>query len=85
MTESEKADAEKNNTDAVTKGMICDTEGIFNQTLYNYYDICVNQKIINRLEEMETGDVSVVEIDNSIWVIKEYDINEDPSYFESRK
>lgn len=85
MSAEDKASAEKSNNDAVTVGLICDSNGIFNQTLYNYYDICVNNAIIKQLDSMNVGDVSVVEIDNSIWVIKEYDPNEDPSYFEIRK
>ncbi len=85
MTQEEKESAEKSNTDAVTKGLICDDAGIFNQALYNYYDICVNQAILSQLDKMELGEVSVVEIDNSVWVVKKYDLNEDPSYYESRK
>ncbi|MBQ1272387.1 MAG: peptidylprolyl isomerase, partial [Clostridia bacterium] len=85
MTAEEKAEAEKSNTAAVTDGLICDKDGIFNRTLYNYYDICVNSKIVSRLEELKVGDVSVVEIDNSIWVIKEYDINEKDSYYEGKE
>lgn len=85
MSEDDKASAEKSNKDAVTVGLICDSDGIFNQTLYNYYDICVNQTIVNQLDSMNVGDVSVVEIDNSIWVVKKYDLNEDPNYFEARK
>ncbi|MBQ1966144.1 MAG: hypothetical protein II348_05650 [Clostridia bacterium] len=85
MTAEEKAEAEKSNTAAVTDGLICDKDGIFNRTLYNYYDICVNSKIVSRLEELKGGDVSVVEIDNSIWVIKEYDINEKDSYYEGKE
>ncbi len=85
MSEEDKASAEKSNNDAVTVGLICDSNGIFNQTLYNYYNICVNQTIITRLKSMNVGDVSVVEIDNSIWVIKKYDLNEDSSYFETRE
>ena len=85
MTAEDKESAEKSNKDAVNIGLICDKDGIFNQTLYSYYNICVNQSIIKRLDTMKVGDVSVVEIDNSIWVIKKYDHNEDPSYFETRK
>lgn len=85
MSAEDKESAEKSNDDAVTVGLICDKEGIFNQTLYNYYDICVNQSIIKRLDSMNIGDVSVVEIDNSIWVVKKYDLNENSAYFEDRK
>ncbi len=85
MTEEEKTTAETNNAAAVNDGLICDKDGIFNQTLFTYYDICVNSKIISRLEELNVGEVSVVEIDNSIWVIKEYDINENASYYESKE
>ncbi|MBO5213543.1 MAG: hypothetical protein J6B86_02075 [Clostridia bacterium] len=85
MSAEDKASAEESNEDSVTVGLICDNDGIFNQTLYTYYDICVNQSIIKQLDSMSIGDVSVVEIDNSIWVVKKYDVNEDASYFEDRK
>ncbi len=85
MSAEDKASAEESNEDSVTVGLICDNDGIFNQTLYTYYDICVNQSIVKQLDSMSIGDVSVVEIDNSIWVIKKYDVNEDASYFEDRK
>ena len=85
MSAEDEASAEESNEDSVTVGLICDNDGIFNQTLYTYYDICVNQSIIKQLDSMSIGDVSVVEIDNSIWVVKKYDVNEDASYFEDRK
>lgn len=85
MSAEDKASAEKSNQDAVTTGLICNEKGIFNQTLYNLYDICVHENIVKRLQESEVGEVSLVEIDNSIWVIKKYDVNEETSYFESRK
>ncbi len=85
MTEADKQSAKDSNEKAVTEGLICDTKGIFNQTLYNYYNICVNQTIVSKLSEMKEGEVTVTEIDNSIWVIKKYDLTEDASYFESRK
>ncbi len=85
MTAEEKKAAEDNNQKAVNDGLICDKNGIFNQTLYNYYDICVNSKIVSRLQELKVGEVSVVEIDNSIWVVKKYDLNESPTYFESKE
>ncbi|MBO5247845.1 MAG: peptidylprolyl isomerase, partial [Clostridia bacterium] len=56
MSESDKASAEKNNQDAVTIGLICDQNGIFNQTLYNYYDIAVNGAILSKLDTMENND-----------------------------
>ncbi len=85
MSDEDKKVAEDSNQKSLTEGLICDENGIFNQTLYTYYDICVNAKIIQRLNSMKTGEVSVVEIDNSIWVVKKYDLNEDPAYFESRQ
>ncbi len=85
MSEEDKDSAEASNQDAITKGMICDKDGNFNQTLYSLYDIAVNEKIISRLDQMKVGDVTTVEIDNSIWVIKKYDLKEDETYFTARE
>ena len=85
LTEDEKAVAEENNEKAVTEGIICDNTGVFNYTLYSVYNISVNAKIIEKLAELKVGESAVVETDNSIWVIAEYDINEKSEYYEDRK
>lgn len=85
MTAEDKASAEKSNQSAITDGLISDLNGVFNQTLYTYYNINVNTNIVNKLVEMNVGDSAIVEIDNSIWVIKKYDLNEDPAYFSDRE
>jgi len=85
MTADEKKAAEENNTKAKTEGMITNLEGIFNQTLYTYYDLSVHKDIIAALKDINVGEYAVVTIDNSIWVVEKNDINEKASYYETRK
>lgn len=85
MSAEDKAAAETNNQQAITEGLICNQDGVFNQALYVYYDICLDSKILEELDKMEVGDVSIVEIDSSIWLLKKYDLNENASYFEKRE
>ncbi len=85
MSEEDKKSAENSNKEAITTGMICDGDGIFNQTLYSLYDIAVHEKIVKKLSEMQVGEVTTVEIDNSIWVIQKYDIKEEEAYFTDRE
>ena len=84
MTDDEKATAEESNKKAIEQGIITNLDGVFNQTLHTVYDITVNEKIINKLQEIQVGEAALVEIDNSIWVIQREDINESDSYFETR-
>lgn len=85
MTETEKETAQAGNLQMATQGIICDKSGIFSQTLYNNYNMSVNSAIITKLESMENGEYAVVEISNSIWVIKKCDLLEQESYYEDRK
>ncbi len=85
LKDEEKKTAEENNKRALGEGIICDLDGVFNYTLYNTYNIGVNKLIVAKLTTMEVGDSAVVETDNSIWVVKKFDIREDASYYESRK
>lgn len=84
MTADEKASAEENNSKATTEGIICDNSGIFNQTLYTTYNIAVNSQIVSKLQTLKTGESAVVETDNAIWVIQEFDINESEDYYNKR-
>ena len=85
MTADEKKSAEESNAKALKDGIICDLDGVFNYTLYNTYNIAVNKLIISKLATMQVGDSAVVETENSLWVIKKYDIREEASYYEDRK
>lgn len=85
MTEEEKKSAQESNHTATVDGLFPNKEGVFNQTLYNYYGISVNLSIIKELEKMNVGDVATVETDTSVWVIKKYDILEDPKFYKNRK
>ncbi len=85
MSDEDKKSAEDANKESITTGMICDSNGIFNQTLYSLYDIAVHDKIVGRVKEMSIGDVTTVEIDNSVWVIQKCDIKEDEAYFTDRE
>lgn len=85
MTADEKAAAEQNNTKAKTEGMITNLDGIFNKILYKNYNLSVHKDIIAALQAIEVNDFTVVTIDNSIWVVEKKDINEEESYYTSRK
>ena len=85
MTEEERTAAENTNRRATEDGIICDKNGVFNQTLYQYYDISVNANVITALQGMEVGQVRSVETDNAIWVVKKYDLNESETYFSERE
>ena len=84
MTAEEKKSAEESNASAVTDGIICDSDGIFNQTLHSLYNISVNPSIVSKLKTLEVGQGAVVDTETAIWVVKKYDLNEKDSYYTDR-
>lgn len=85
MTAEEKTSAENSNKQAVNEGLITDKKGVFNQTLYTMYAVSLDASIITKLSAIKEGEVALVELDNAIWIIEKYDLNEDKSYYENRK
>ena len=84
MSESEKESAEKQNKQAIEDGLIIDKDGIFNQTLYTYYDIAVNNTIVSKLFDMQNGENALIEIDNSLWIVQKCDIHEKEEYYTNK-
>lgn len=85
MTEAEKTSAQTQNTEATDNGLVIDKSGIFNELLYQYYNVSVDTTVVDKVFSMNIGDTAFIEISNSFWVIKKYDANEKEEFFAGKR
>lgn len=85
MSEEEKATYEESNTASREQGLVTDKDGVFNYNYYYYYGYTLDSNIVNKLFTMNDGDIEMIELSSSFWIVQKLDKNEDSSYYESKK
>ena len=85
MTDEEKSTYEARNKSAREDGIVTDKNGIFDYLFYYYYNQTLDSQIVDKAFSMNDGDIALIEIDSSFWVIQKMDKNEKADYFESKK
>lgn len=85
LTETEKTYYEESNKQVCEDGLIVDKDGIFNYEYYVYYNYAIDSNIVNAVFSMEVGDIQVIELSSSFWIIQKCDKNEKEDYFESKR
>ena len=85
LTASEKASYEAQNKTMLEDGLVTNDSGVFDETLANYYGITVDEDVVDAVFALKEGEVDVVTIDDSIWIVKRYSATEKESYFEDVK
>lgn len=79
---SQKEAYEKQNESMVNDGLVIDEDGVFSEALASYYNISVDEDIVEQVFAMKDGEYHAVTIDGSIWIVKRYAVDEKESYFE---
>ena len=85
VSDDEKNYYEQSNKQASEDGLVIDKNGIFNYEYYVYYNYAIDSNIVNAVFSMDVGDLKVVELSSSFWIIQKCDKNEKESYFESKR
>ncbi len=81
MTVSEKESYELQNQTVLEDGLIVNEEGVFSENLATYYNITVDENVVDKAFSLKNGEFAAVEIDDSVWVIQRFDHNEKEDYF----
>lgn len=81
MTTAEKESYELQNTTMVEDGLIIDENGIFSETLATYYNITIDEDLVDAVFALKDGETTTVTLDNAVWIVKRYDNNEKESYY----
>jgi len=82
LTSAQKAEYEAQNLKMKEDGLVMNDKGIFDERLANYYNISVDEDVVEAVFAMKEGDVETVTIDDSIWIVKKYSVHEKDEYFE---
>ena len=83
-SEDEAEEKETTNEQMLNIGLIIDQNGIYDNTVYSLYGSVVDPEITERVFEMQNGEVDMIELDTAVWIIKNYDINENEECYETR-
>lgn len=81
LTVSQKEAYAEQNKIMVEDGLITSDKGVFSETLATYYNITVDESVVEKVFSMKEGDVQTVTTGDAIWIVKRYDANEKESYF----
>lgn len=82
LSVSDRESLEKQNETMLKEGLIINEAGVFSEELATYYNITVDEDIVDEVFAMKDGEYQAITIDDSIWIVKRYDVNEEESYFE---
>ncbi len=85
MTVSEKESYELQNKTILEDGLIVNEDGVFSENLATYYNITVDEDVVEKAYSLKNGEFAAVEIDDSVWVIQRFDHNEKEDYFNDVK
>lgn len=85
LTAAEKASYEAQNKKMLEDGLVANDSGVFDANLANYYGITVDEDVVDAVFALKEGEVDVVTIDDSIWIVKKYSATEKESYFNDVK
>ncbi len=80
-TASEKEAFELQNKTMLEDGLVVNDKGVFSESLATYYNITVDEDIVDKVFSMKDGEYAAVTIDDSIWIVQRFDHNEKDSYF----
>ncbi|MBP3300917.1 MAG: hypothetical protein J6M34_05375 [Clostridia bacterium] len=81
LTVSQKQAYEAQNKAMVEDGLVISDKGVFSETLATYYNITVEDGVVNKIFAMKDGDVQAITGSNAIWIVKRYDATEKEAYF----
>ncbi len=76
---------EAQNTENTENGLITNKNGIFDETVYNYYGYSLDTKVADAVFTLEIGEYTLIELDKEYWIIKRYDASESNDYFKSKE
>lgn len=83
MTDSEKLAAQRQNETIVEDGLVTDADGIFDQALALYYNMTLDEAVIEKVFSLKEGEYAAVQTEDAIWIVKKYSNTEKESYFEN--
>ncbi len=81
LTASEKQSYELQNKTILEDGLVINDKGIFSESLATYYDITVDEDIVDKVFSLKNGESAAVTLEDSIWIIQRFDHKEKDSYF----
>lgn len=85
MSDEDKAKYEESNAVSRDQGLVTDKDGIFDYNYYYYYGYTIDSNIVNKVFTMADGEIAMVELSSSFWIVEKLDKNEDPMYYESKR
>ncbi len=81
MSVSEKESYELQNQTMLEDGLVINESGVFSESLATYYDITVDEDVVDKVFSLKNGEYAAVTIDDSIWIVQRLDHTEKESYF----
>lgn len=84
MSDDEKTYYEEQNRKNTEDGIVVDKDGVFDYYSY-YYSYTMDSNIVNKVFSMNDGDIALVELSSSFWILQRLDKNENESFYESKK
>ena len=81
LTATEKETLELQNKTMLEDGLIVNDKGVFSESLASYYNITVDEDIVDKAFSLKNGEYATVTIEDSVWIIQRFDHNEKESYF----
>ncbi len=72
---------ELQNKTMLEDGLIVNDKGVFSESLASYYNITVDEDIVDKAFSLKNGEYATVTIDDSVWIIQRFDHNEKESYY----
>ncbi len=85
MTASEKESYELQNKTILEDGLIVNEDGVFSENLATYYNITVDEDVVDKAFSLKNGEFAAVTIDDSVWIIQRFDHNEKEDYYNEVK
>lgn len=84
-TDEQKEQIDKQNKENVEDGVITDKNGVFNQSVYNYYGYKLDTTLVSKIFELKEKETAFVELSDSFWVVQKESATEKEDYFNSKK
>ncbi len=81
MTVSEKESYEAQNKSLLEDGLVINDQGIFSESLATYYNITVDENVVDKVFSLKNGEYAAVTIDDSIWIVQRLDHTEKEDYY----
>ncbi len=81
LTPSEEEALELQNKTVLEDGLIVNDQGVFSESLATYYNITVDEDIVDKVFSLKNGEYAAVTIEDSVWIVQRLDHKEKESYF----